>query len=180
MSLIWKPTIPEDNNPADLTGSLRHHPFARVRPIQSGPDQGRFRWYLNDLPGATMIKKQGVENTVDLARQAAETEFQAWMNWVGLAPAAAEPEAKRAPLSQPAALPSPPPARPVDPPEQRLPRYLAPLCEGLAAYVEEHGPALDNLYKWKIPQVPDFVRFKRGADSLPKANARLKRALSAA
>lgn len=69
------------------------------------------------------------------------------MDWVGLTPAAAEPEAKPAPSSKQAEAPSPSLPRPVDPPEQRLPQYLAPLCDGLAAYFEEHGPNLDELYR---------------------------------
>ncbi|ANY84639.1 hypothetical protein BB934_41460 (plasmid) [Microvirga ossetica] len=178
MALRWKPTIPEDNNPDDQTGSLRHYPFAQVVRVQSGPDQGRFRWYLNELPGATTIKKQGVEESLEAAKQAADEQFRSWLTWTGLAPAVTEPET--VPVASSTASPAPSPPRPVDPPEQRLPRYLAPLCEGLAAYVEEHGPALDSLYRWKIPAVPAFVPFERDSDSLPKANARLKRALSAA
>lgn len=176
MALRWKPTIPEDNNPNDVTGSLRHYPFARVVRVQSGPDQGRFRWYLNDLPGATTIRKQGVEDSPELAKKAADEQFLSWLAWTGLAPAAIEPGATPAASILASTPPSPP--KVVAPPEQRLPRYLAPLCDGLTVYVEEHGPNLGDLYKWKIPQVPDFVRFERGSDSLPKANARLKRALS--
>ena len=152
MALRWKPTIPEDNNPDDQTGSLRHYPFAQVVRVQSGPDQGRFRWYLNELPGATTIKKQGVEESLEAAKQAADEQFRSWLTWTGLAPAVTEPET--VPVASSTASPAPSPPRPVDPPEQRLPRYLAPLCEGLAAYVEEHGPALDSLYRWKIPAVP--------------------------
>jgi hypothetical protein len=175
MPLNWKPTIPEDPSPDDLTGNLRHYAFARAVRIQSGPDQGRFRWYLNDLPGATTIKKQGVENSLELAKQTADEQFQSWLAWVGLSPIVAEAEPKPADPSKP----TPTPSRPIEPPDQRLPRYLASLCEGLAAYVEEHGPALDSLYKWKIPPVPSFVPFHQVSESLPKANARLKRALSA-
>lgn len=75
MPLSWKPTIPEDNNPHDVTGTLRRYAFARVTRIQSGPDQGRFRWYLNDLPGATMVLKQGVADSLEAARQVAEEQF---------------------------------------------------------------------------------------------------------
>ncbi|MBD2751113.1 hypothetical protein IC232_31260 [Microvirga sp. BT688] len=178
MPLNWKPTIPEDPSPDDLTGNLRHYAFARAVRIQSGPDQGRFRWYLNDLPGATTIKKQGVEDTLKLAKQAADEQFRSWLAWVGLIPAPVASEPKQALPSVPVA--SSAAARPIAPPEQRLPRYLAPLCDGLAAYFQEYGPELDQLYTWAIPAVPDFVAFEQGPDSLAKANFRLKRSLSAA
>jgi hypothetical protein len=177
MPLNWKPTIPEDNNPDDVTGSLRHYAFARVRRVQSGPDQGRFRWYLNDLPGATTIKKQGVEDNLELAKQAADEQFQSWLDWVGLIPAPTVTEVKQAPSSSAAA--SPTQSQPIAPPEQRLPRYLVPLCDGLTQYFLETGPALDELYTWAIPAVPEFLSFEQGSDSLATANFRLKRSLSA-
>jgi hypothetical protein len=177
MPLNWKPTIPEDNDLADLTGCLCHYPFARVRPIQSGPDQGKFRWYLNDLPGATAIRKQGVEDNLDLAKAAADEQFQSWLDWVGLIPAPTVTEVKQAPSSSAAASPTKP--QPIAPPEQRLPRYLVPLCDGLTQYFLETGPALDDLYTWAIPAVPEFLSFEQGSDSLAKANFRLKRSLSA-
>jgi hypothetical protein len=175
--LRWKPTIPEDNNPEDLTGSLRHYAFARVTRAQNGPDQGRFRWYLNDLPGAAIIRKQGVEDSLELAKTAANAQFQSWLTWVGLAPADANLESEPAASSNLTPLPSP--TRLINPTEQRLPRYLAPLCEGLVGFFEEHGLHLDQLYTWKIPSVPSFIPFERESNSLAKANARLKRVLSA-
>jgi hypothetical protein len=96
MPLRWKPTIPEDNNPEDVTGCLRHYAFARVTRAQNGPDQGRFRWYLNDLPGAAIIRKQGVEDSLELAKTAANAQFQSWLTWVGLAPADANLESEPA------------------------------------------------------------------------------------
>ncbi len=154
MALRWKMTFPEDNNTNDQTGSLRHYSFSRVSQVQSGPDQGRFRWYLNDLPGATGIRKQGVENTIDLAKQAADGQFQKWLEWVGLIPAPAVTEVKQAASRNPATSPARP--QPIAPPEQRLPRYLAPLCDGLTQYFQETGPDLDELYTWVIPDVPDL------------------------
>ncbi len=175
--LRWKPTIPEDNNPEDLTGSLRHYAFARVTRAQNGPDHGRFRWYQNDLPGAAINSNQRVEDSLDLAKTAANAHFQSWLTWVGLAPADANLESEPAVSSNLTPLPSP--TRLINPTEQRLPRYLVPLCEGLASFFEEHGLHLDQLYTWKIPSVPSFVPFSQEPDSLAKANTRLKRVLSA-
>ena len=170
MAMCWKPTIPEDPNPEDISGSLRHYAFARVCRIQSGPDVNSFRWYLMDLPGSFAVQRQGVDETLELAKAAVEAEFQKWLKWVGLmeAPSASQ---------SPAAAPEPSSARPSD---DCLPRYLTALCTGLGQYLKQVGPELDEAYRWEIPPLLDGISFERGSDSLAMANARLKRALSAA
>ena len=77
MALRWKPTIPADNNPYDVVGSLHLHVFARVYRVQSGSDQGRFRWYLNDVPESAGVRLQGMEDTQRKAQQAANLQFPA-------------------------------------------------------------------------------------------------------
>jgi hypothetical protein len=77
MALRWKPTIPPDNNLEDVVGSLHRHVFARVYCVQSGSDQGRFRWYLNDVPGSAGVRQQGIEDTQRKAQQAANPPVSA-------------------------------------------------------------------------------------------------------
>jgi hypothetical protein len=84
MALRWKPTIPADNNPYDVVGSLHLHVFARVYRVQSGSDQGRFRWYLNDVPESAGVRLQGMEDTQRKAQQAANLQFQQWLRRAGL------------------------------------------------------------------------------------------------
>lgn len=184
MPLCWKPTIPEDPNPEDISGSLRHYSFARVCRVQNGPSVGRFRWYLNDLPGSVGIQRQGLEDTLNRGQAAVEAEFQKWLNWVGLMVVSSEAgktiqvdnrmidaASDQAPTETVSiAVCS----------EDRLPRYLADLCTGLGRYLKQAGPDLDQAYKWEIPAVLDGIMFERGSDSLASANARLKRSLSAA
>jgi hypothetical protein len=84
MALQWKPTIPDDNNPDDVVGSLHLHVFARVYRVSNGCDQGRFRWYLNDVPASAGVRLQGIEDTQSKAQQAANLHFQQWLKWAGL------------------------------------------------------------------------------------------------
>ncbi|MBO1908109.1 hypothetical protein J4G37_24860 [Microvirga sp. 3-52] len=84
MALRWKPTIPDDKNPEDVVGSLHLHVFARVYRIQSGKDQGRFRWYLKDVPPSAGVQLQGLEDTQREAQQAANLQFQLWLRRAGL------------------------------------------------------------------------------------------------
>jgi hypothetical protein len=84
MALRWKPTIPDDNNPEDVIGSLHLHVFARAYRVQSGSDQGRFRWYLNDVPASAGVRLQGIEDTQRKAQQAANVHFQNWLKRAGL------------------------------------------------------------------------------------------------
>jgi hypothetical protein len=84
MALRWKPTIPDDNNPHDVVGRLHLHVFARVYRVQSGSDQGRFRWYLNDVPASAGVRMQGIEDTQGQAKQAANLHFQHWLKRAGL------------------------------------------------------------------------------------------------
>lgn len=84
MALRWKPTIPDDNNPEDVVGSLHLHVFARVYRIPNGRDQGRFRWYLNDVPVSAGVQLQGVEQTQMEAQHAANLHFQHWLRRAGL------------------------------------------------------------------------------------------------
>jgi len=84
MALRWKPTIPDDNSPDDVVGSLHLHIFARVYRVSSGSDQGRFRWYLNDVPASAGVQLQGIEDTQRKARQAANLHFQQWLKRDGL------------------------------------------------------------------------------------------------
>ncbi len=84
MALRWKPTIPDDNNPEDVVGSLHLHVFARVYRIQGGSRHGRFRWYLNEVPASAGVQLQGVEDTQRKAQQAANLHFQQWLKRAGL------------------------------------------------------------------------------------------------
>ncbi|MBL0406921.1 hypothetical protein JKG68_23545 [Microvirga aerilata] len=84
MALRWKPTIPADNNPEDVVGSLHRHIFARVYRVPNGSDQGRFRWYLNDVPASAGVQLQGAEETQRKAQQAANFQFQQWLKRAGL------------------------------------------------------------------------------------------------
>jgi hypothetical protein len=84
MALRWKPTIPDDNDPEDVVGSLHLHIFARVYRIQSGRDQGRFRWYLKDVPVSAGVQLQGLEDTQRKAQQTANLQFQHWLRRAGL------------------------------------------------------------------------------------------------
>jgi hypothetical protein len=84
MALRWKPTIPGDNNPEDVVGRLHLHVFARVYRVRHGQDQGRFRWYLNDVPVSAGVQLQGVENTQRKAQRAANLHFQQWLMRAGL------------------------------------------------------------------------------------------------
>ena len=84
MALRWKPTISDDNNLEDVVGSLNLHVFARVYRIPNGSDQGRFRWYLNDVPASAGVQLQGIEDTQREARHAANLQFQQWLKRAGL------------------------------------------------------------------------------------------------
>ena len=84
MALRWKPTILDDNNLEDVVGSLNLHVFARVYRIPNGSDQGRFRWYLNDVPVSAGVQLQGVEDTQRKAQYAANLHFQQWLKRAGL------------------------------------------------------------------------------------------------
>jgi hypothetical protein len=121
MALRWKPTIPDDDDPEDVAGSLHLHVFARVYRVQRGSDQGRFRWYLNDVPASAGVQLQGTEDTQRKAQQAANLHFQQWLRRAGLVEAprkskkqlalpfhlVAMPEsAKRTRKAKPAAIPA--------------------------------------------------------------------------
>jgi hypothetical protein len=95
MALRWQPTIPDDNNPEDVVGSLHLHAFARVYRILSGRDQGRFRWYLNDVPASAGVQLQGVEDTQKQAQHAANLYFQQWLKRAGLREAVVKPKNQR-------------------------------------------------------------------------------------
>jgi hypothetical protein len=84
MALRWKPTIPDDENPDDVVGSLHLHVFARVYRVSNGSDQGRFRWYLNDVPASAGVMLQGIEETRSKAQRAANLHFQRWLKRAGL------------------------------------------------------------------------------------------------
>ena len=84
MALRWKPTIPDDDNPDDAVGSVHLHVFARVYRVPNGSDQGRFRWYLNDVPASAGVQLQGVEDTQRKAQHAANLHFQQWLKRAGL------------------------------------------------------------------------------------------------
>lgn len=84
MALRWKPTVPDDNNPEDVVGRLHLHVFARVYRVPNGRDQGRFRWYLNDVPVSGGVQLQGVEDTQREAQHAANLHFQRWLRRAGL------------------------------------------------------------------------------------------------
>lgn len=84
MALRWKPTIPDDEDPEDVVGSLHLHVFARVYRIRSGRDQGRFRWYLKDVPPSAGVQLQGLEDTQMKAQHAANLQFQHWLRRAGL------------------------------------------------------------------------------------------------
>ena len=78
------PCTPAGNSPDDVVGSLHLHDFARVYRVSSGSDQGRFRWYLNDVPASAGVQLQGIEDTQGKARQAANLHFQQWLKRAGL------------------------------------------------------------------------------------------------
>jgi hypothetical protein len=84
MALWWKPTIPDDDNPEHVAGSLHLHVFARVYRVSNGSDQGRFRWYLKDVPVSAGVQLQGTETTQRKAQQAANLHFQQWLKRAGL------------------------------------------------------------------------------------------------
>jgi hypothetical protein len=84
MALRWKPTIPDDNDPEDVVGSLHLHVFARVYRIKSGTHQGRFRWYLKDVPTSAGVQLQGLEDTQRKAQHIANLQFQHWLRRAGL------------------------------------------------------------------------------------------------
>src|SRR5215212_4536477 len=84
MALRWKPTILDDNKLEDVVGSLHLHVFARVYRIQRGSDQGRFRWYLNDVPASAGVQLQGTEDKQRKAQQIANLHFQQWLRRAGL------------------------------------------------------------------------------------------------
>jgi hypothetical protein len=84
MALRWKPTFPDDNDPDDVVGSLHLHVFARVYRIHSGTDQGRFRWYLKDVPASAGVQLQGIEDTQRKAQHTANLHFQHWLRRAGL------------------------------------------------------------------------------------------------
>ncbi len=84
MALRWKPTIPDDNDPHDVVGSLHLHVFARVYRVSSGSDEGRFRWYLNEVPASAGVQLQGIEDTQRKAQHAANLHFQHWLKRAGL------------------------------------------------------------------------------------------------
>jgi len=76
--------IPGGNCPDDVVGSLHLHVFARVYRVSNGSDQGRFRWYLNNVPASAEVQLQGIEDTQGKARQAANLHFQQWLKRDGL------------------------------------------------------------------------------------------------
>jgi hypothetical protein len=78
------PCTPADNNPDDVVGSPHLHVFARVYRVSNGSDQGRFRWYLNDVPASAGDQLQGIEDTQGKARQAANLHFQQWIKRIGV------------------------------------------------------------------------------------------------
>ena len=67
-----------------MVGSLHLHVFARVYRVSNGSDQGRFRWYLTDVPASAGVQLQGIENTQRKAQQAANLHFQQWLKRAGL------------------------------------------------------------------------------------------------
>ena len=78
------PCTPADNSPDDVVGSPHLHVFARVYRVSNGSDQGRFRWYLNDVPASAGDQLQGIEDTQGKARQAANLHFQQWIKRIGV------------------------------------------------------------------------------------------------
>ncbi len=76
--------IPGGNCPDDVVGSLHLHVFARVYRVSNGSHQGRFRWYLNNVPASAGVQLQGIEDTQGKARQAANLHFQQWLKRDGL------------------------------------------------------------------------------------------------
>ena len=84
------PCTPAGNSPDDVVGSLHLHDFARVYRVSSGSDQGRFRWYLNDVPASAGVQLQGIEDTQGKARQAANLHFQQWIKRIGVTEALCE------------------------------------------------------------------------------------------
>ena len=76
--------IPGGNCPDDVVGSLHLHVFARVYRVSNGSDQGRFRWYLNDVPASAGVQLHGIEDMQRKARQAANLHFQQWLKRDGL------------------------------------------------------------------------------------------------
>ena len=58
--------------------------FARVYRVSHGSDQGRFRWYLNNVPASAGVQLQGIEDMQRKARQAANLHFQQWLKRDGL------------------------------------------------------------------------------------------------
>ena len=105
MALRWKPTIPDDNDPHDVVGSVNLHVFARVYRVSSGSDEGRFRWYLNDVPASAGVPLQGIEDTQRKAQHAANLHFQHWLKREGLMEA---PAGRRKQLALPFHLSSQP------------------------------------------------------------------------
>jgi hypothetical protein len=65
-------------------GSLHLHVVARVYRVPNGSDQGRFRWYLNDVPASAGVQLHGIEDMQRKARQAANLHFQQWLKRDGL------------------------------------------------------------------------------------------------
>lgn len=84
MALRWTPTFADVNDPEDVVGRLNLHVFARVYRISTGCDQGRFRWYLTDVPVSAGVQLQGVEDTQGKAQKAANLHFQSWLTRAGL------------------------------------------------------------------------------------------------
>ena len=78
------PCTPADNSPDDVVGSPHLHVFARVYRVSNGSDQGRFRWYLNDVLASAGEQLQGIEDTQGKARQAANLHFQQWIKRIGV------------------------------------------------------------------------------------------------
>ena len=76
--------IPGGNCPDDVVGSLHLHVFARVYRVSNGSDQGRFRWYLNNVPASAGVQLHGIEDMQRKARQAANLHFQQWLKRDGL------------------------------------------------------------------------------------------------
>ena len=78
------PCTPADNSPDDVVGSPHLHVFARVYRVSNGSDQGRFRWYLNNVPASAGVQLHGIEDMQRKARQAANLHFQQWLRRAGL------------------------------------------------------------------------------------------------
>ena len=60
-----------------MVGSLHLHIFARVYRVSSGSDQGRFRWYLNDVPASAGVQLQGIVGYAEEGSTGCQPSFPA-------------------------------------------------------------------------------------------------------